>query len=151
MGMPDLSVAERSIVYELLVYVAWSDGSVAPEERWAVRGAAVALGLDGAGLVIADALRRGPLPVDDLGLSALTSEARTVAYASAAWMTLVDRNIAIEERAVLHVLRQRLGLSSAQASRLEAIALLTRGQAGRQWHEEYAALLGSVRALARAA
>ncbi len=142
----ELSPTDRWQIYEVLVYMAWGDQRLAPEEISAARSVATVLELDDHARSPGPALRRGPRPLAETLDPVRSPLVRQVAYATAAWMAFADLEEHPAERAVLITLRHRLAIDEDTARWLEATALLTTLQgreAGRR--AQYRALLHAVR------
>jgi tellurite resistance protein len=124
-----LSLQSRSVLFEVMMNVAWADRQLMPEERQAAQAAAVSLGLVLPSERDLTSPDHEPVPVASLEVSHLTPRDRELALVCAAWMAIADNEEQREETAVLEQLRGHLGVAPERMSALRAHA---RGLRARQ-------------------
>lgn len=106
---PDLLLA--------LAAVAWADGSMAPEEAESLRSAAEQLELaEKDRQILDDALGR-PVSPAEVETVRMKRETRLFVYAASCFIASVDGCVSPQEEAVLTLLGDRLGLSTAVRQR----------------------------------
>jgi len=111
-----LSLTTRKKIFEVMMRMAWADGSLAKEEVLVMEIASEALKLDMTREEVTKELNRGPIPLKDF--EHLEIQDRELIYMCAAWLASVDDDIAEDEIELLDVIREGLHLSTAQATEL---------------------------------
>ena len=120
--------ARRSVL-GLLACMAGADGDVSDEEREALRGAELALGLpEGSCLTVPT--------LDEIPLSHLDRKSRLLAYAGAVWMMLADGLTLRGESSLLADLAERLHVGPDMARFLGSFARWVRTETDLPWHRE---------------
>ncbi|MBI5513856.1 MAG: protein kinase [Deltaproteobacteria bacterium] len=98
-------------VFQLLLAVAWADGTLDPQERDAVLRAASLAGLSPAAMEALEASAQSPVELGDVPLASLGVGERFYVYAMARWIAALNGTVTDREEAMLHVLAFALGLS----------------------------------------
>ena len=117
-----LSLHSRSVLFEVMMNVAWADRQLMPEERQAAQAAAVSLGLVLPSERDLTSPDHKPVPLADLEVSHLTPRDRELTLVCAAWMAIADHDEQREETAVLEQLRAHLGVAPGRMHHLRAHA-----------------------------
>jgi len=114
-----VSAQGRDVIYDLVVYVLWSDGRLSPDELSAARAAAQALRMNL--LAFTGLFHLSGRAYESLGLDILTREEASIAYACAVWMAMADTVLASAEHATLQRLRDSLAVSTGMSSMIHAL------------------------------
>jgi uncharacterized membrane protein YebE (DUF533 family) len=109
-------------VFMALAAIAWSDGSLDPEEADAIVRAAVEAGLELDEIAEIEEATKEPTPLGTLDRAALSKEDRIFVYALARWIAALDGVVSGEESAALELLAGRLGIPDRTRATAEGIA-----------------------------
>jgi tellurite resistance protein len=123
-----------------LAAVAWSDGRMDPAEAQGLRNAMDQLALDAADRAAVEAALVRPVTLDLVETVRMDRLARLFTYAVANLIAKIDGELTPEEQRCLHVLGDRLGLSSLARNRAEAALELLNGRGNAQPSYELGAL-----------
>ncbi|WP_081413663.1 aspartate ammonia-lyase [Eisenibacter elegans] len=116
-----IALHTRQQIFEVMLRMAWADGTLAQEELLVMEIAAEALQLQLSHEALAQALAKGIQPLTQLHTLQHTEDAAKV-YLFAAWLAHVDDELAESEVALLHEIRAILQLDQAKAEALEQLA-----------------------------
>ncbi|HVV85954.1 MAG TPA: DUF533 domain-containing protein [Kofleriaceae bacterium] len=106
-------------VIRIWAATAWADGKLAEQEAHALRRLIDGAELDDAEREIARGFLDAKVELDEKGLATLSSEAKRGVYRAACRMAALDREVHVEERAMLDRLRDGLGLPGDEAVEIE--------------------------------
>lgn len=141
----------RATLFEVLVCMAWADRKLAPEEKDALKAAAMALGMVTPRDDVLASLERGAVPIADIPFEWLRPREKEIAYLCAAWMLLTDGETAAAEKSLLEELRRALDVEAARAEWLREKALevrSARAPSSSWWREFDRLIVEAARALA---
>ena len=144
MGAIDAIRSEaRATLYEVLVCMAWADRKIAPDEREAIKAAAITLGLVTPRDDVLDALERGAVPLEELPFEWLTQREKELTYLCASWMVLADGEAALDETMLLEKMRTMLKVDERRAAwlRQRALSMRTQTPPSTSWWREFDTLV----------
>jgi uncharacterized membrane protein YebE (DUF533 family) len=109
-------------VFMALAAIAWSDGSLDPEEADAIVRAAVEAGLELDEIAEIEEATKVPTTLGTLDRAVLSKEDRMFVYALARWIAALDGVVSLGESAALEELASRLGIPDRTRAIAEGIA-----------------------------
>jgi tellurite resistance protein len=130
----------------LLIAMAWADGRLDDSEAQGVRGATQVLNLTKEQRDRVETMLAAPVPLAQIGLSALSARDQAFAYVAAAWMAHIDNKLDSKEEAMLDELGTKLGFSR---ERQQELVTISRGLEGlpagaRNWGQEITKLFKAI-------
>ncbi|TAF66528.1 MAG: aspartate ammonia-lyase [Cytophagales bacterium] len=140
----------RRKIFEVMLRMAWADGSLAKEEVMVMEIAAEALQLEMPKEDITKTINRGVVVLE--GLEQLDERDSELVFLCAAWLSSVDDDIAQKEEELLEEIRQSLHITNEKAEELKEMVDKIRHEKAElvpqwedfPWWEEFENLLARV-------